>query len=206
MFDVKAEIGLTLPSPEGPKKIVVRFPTDNEFIEWRRKKKILQRDLGRRSFQIESSRPESCDLDLLRKIRTDKDGPAIDDAESFYVIGQLADCEVSQRPEREGSSFTIRMKIMRKLATTHTLKLPSVKEMMDYERARSSVVFAAYGSQEIKINFRASADLYDKLKISTEGYAGDVPVPHKAEAVNILLQEIRAEQEEAPEADEEAEG
>jgi hypothetical protein len=98
------------------------------------------------------------------------------------------------------------MKIMRKLATTHTLKLPSVKEMMDYERARSSVVFAAYGSQEIKINFRASADLYDKLKISTEGYAGDVPVPHKAEAVNILLQEIRAEQEEAPEADEEAEG
>ena len=39
MFDSRAEIGLTLHSPEGPKKVLVRYPTDSEFIEWRRKKK-----------------------------------------------------------------------------------------------------------------------------------------------------------------------
>ena len=197
MFDAKAEIGLTLPSPDGPKKIVVHYPSDEQFIDWRRKKKVVQKDLGRRSFQIESSKPEPGDLALLNAIRVDKeDGPAIDEAEAYYIMGQLSECEVSTRPEREGSSYTIQMKIMRKLNVSHTLRIPSVKDMMDYERMRSSVVFGQYGHQEIKINFRASADLYDKLKVATGGYKGDVPVPHKAEAINVLLQEIRAEQEE----------
>lgn len=203
MFDAKAEIGLTLPSPDGPKKIAVRYPSDEQFIEWRRKKKVVQKDLGRRSFQIESSRPEACDLALLNAIRVDKEnGPQIDEAEAYYIIGQLADCEVSTRPEREGSAYTIRMKIMRKLNVSHTLRIPSVKEMMDYERMRSSVVFGQYGHQEIKINFRAASELYDKLKVAADGYKGDIPVPHKAEAINVLLQEIRAEQDDAVEDDE----
>jgi hypothetical protein len=96
------------------------------------------------------------------------------------------------------------MRIMDKLPTTHTLRIPSVKEMMDYERMRSAVVFGKFG-QEIKINFSAASDLYDKLKVSTEGYANDIPVPHKAEAVAALIQQIQREQDEAPEADEDEE-
>ncbi len=206
MFDVKDEISIPIQSPDGTKKIVVRFPTDGEFIDWRRKKKILQRDLGRRKSTIDPSRPEASDLELLKKIRIDKDGPAVDEAEALFVIGRLAECEVDQQPERDGSAYSITMKIMGKLSATHTLRIPSVKEMMDYERQRSSVTFAAYGQNEIKINFRAAGELYDKLKVSVEGYAGDVPVPHKAEAVNVLLQEIRSEQDETPEADEDDEG
>jgi hypothetical protein len=203
MFDMlKGEIALNLHSPDGPKKVLVRFPTDSEFIEWRRKKKIVQKDLGRRKFQIESSVPEACDLTLLSEIRLDKEnGPSLDEAEAYYAIGQLAEAEVKEQPQREGSAYVIRMKIMRKLTTKHTLRVPSVREMMDYERMRSSVVFGQYGQQEIRINFRASAELYDKLKLSTEGYANEIPVPHKAEAVNVLLQEIRGEQEETHESD-----
>lgn len=203
MFDMKAEFGLTLQSPEGPKKVVVKYPDDNQVIEWRRKKKIVQKALGR-SFEIAPSKPEACDVALLSAIRIDKeDGPQIDEAEAFYIIGQLTDTNVTERPEREGSLYTIRMKVMRKLYTSHSLRIPSVKEQMDYDRMRSSVVFLQYGNQEIRLNYRASGELYDQLRQSTEGYRGDVPVAHKAEAINVLLQEIRAKEEEPePESDE----
>lgn len=206
MFDSKSEIGLTLPSPDGLKKITVRYPTDAELMQWRRQKKIVQKDLGRRAFQIQASAPQECDLALVSKMRFDREtGPPIDEAEAFYVLSQLTEADVATRPDREGSSYVIDMKIMRKLNVKHTLRIPSVKEMMDYERMRSSVTFGAYGHQEIKINFQAAADLYDKLKLSTEGYVKDIPVVHKAEAINVLLAEIRAEQEPEPEPDEEGE-
>lgn len=200
MFDSKAEIGLTIQG-DPPKKVVVRFPNDSEFIAWRRKKKVVQKDLGRRSFQIESSKPEAVDLALVNALRVDTDGPTLDEAESYYILTRLAECEVDTRPDREGSSYVITMKVMRKLTTTHTLRIPSVKEQMDYERMRSSVTFGQYGRQEIKINFQAAAELYDKLKVSVTGYANDVPVSHKAEAINVLLQELRADQEETPDED-----
>lgn len=201
MFDSKAEIGLTIQG-EQPKKVIVRLPTDSEFIGWRRKKKVVQKDLGRRKFQMEQSKPEPCDMALVNAIRIDKDGPAIDDSEAVHIIGRLTECEVPNRPDREGSAYVIKMKVMRKLATSHTLRIPSVKEQMDYERMRSSVIFGQYG-QEIRMNFQAAADLYDKLKVAVDGYKSDVPVFHKAEAVNVLLQELRDEQEETPDSDDE---
>jgi len=201
MFDSKAEIGLTIQG-EQPKKVVVRFPSDAEFISWRRKKKVVQKDLGRRKFQMEASKPEPCDLALVNAIRVDKEGAAIDEAEAVHIIGRLTECEVPNRPDREGSAYVIAMKVMRKLNTTHTLRIPSVKEQMDYERMRSSVIYGQYG-QEIRINFAAAGELYDKLKVSIDGYAHDVPVSHKAEAVNVLLQELRDEQDDTPDSDDE---
>lgn len=203
MFDMKAEIGLTLQSEEGPKKIVVRYPSDEQFMDWRRKKKVVQKDLGRRSFKIDPAKPEPADLALLNAIRVDKDGPSIDEAEAYHIIGQLSECEVLSRPDREGASYIVKMKIMRKLMTAHTLRIPSVKERMDYQRDRSSVIFGQYGQQEIRINLRAAGDLYDKLKVAVTGYQGAIPVAHKAEIVNVLLQEIDAEQEEVHEDDDE---
>lgn len=201
MFDTKAEIGLTIQG-DPPKKIVVLFPTDDQFITWRRKKKVLQKDLGRDKFQIEQSKPEDCDLALANAIRVDKDGPAIDKSEAVHILNRLANCEVPSRPDREGQAFLIEMKVMKRLTTTHKLRVPSVQEQMDYERFRSSVTFGKYG-QEIRINFQASVDLYDKLKLEAKGYANAIPVPHKAEAINVLLQELRIEEEDAPDSEDE---
>jgi hypothetical protein len=201
MFDSRAEIGITIQG-EQPKKVSVRFPSDDQFIAWRRKKKVLQKDLGRDKFQIEQSKPEDCDLALVNAIRADKDGPEIDKAEAVHILNRLAKCEVPTRPEREGQAFVIEMKVMNRIATTHKLRIPSVQEQMDYERMRSSVIFGKYG-QEIRINFQAAADLYEKLKVQTSGYANDVPVVHKAEAINVLLQELRAEDEASPDPDDE---
>jgi hypothetical protein len=204
LFDTQAPISINLISPDGPKKVSVRYPTDDEFSDWRRKKKMQQKDLGRRSFQITPLTPEDCDLALANAIRLDKEnGPPIDKAEAYFIVNRLLETEVREQPEREGSQFTIKMVVMRRLPVTHTLRVPSVQEMMDYERGRSSVTFGQYGQQDIRINYRAAGKLYDSLKQATSGYTNGVPIPHKAEAINVLLQEIRAEQEDTPLEDDE---
>jgi hypothetical protein len=207
LFDSTLELGIKLPSPEGVKRVSVSFPSDADFSEWRRKKKIVQKDLGRRSFQIEASQPEQCDLDLLKKILVTEEGqptPEIDEAEASYIVSKLAESEVPTKPEREGSTFRIPLRVMGKIDTVHVLRVPSMREMMKYDRERSAVKFGQYGQQEIRINFDAASKLYDELVKDKQGYApaSRVPVPHKAEAINVLLQEIRAEQEEDSSDDE----
>jgi hypothetical protein len=207
MFDRKQEIALKIPSEEGVKEVAVRYPTDDEIIDWRRKKKVVQRGLGRGLFQMEQSKPEQIDVKLAASIRVDEGGPDIDDAESVFIINKLLECEVTERPEREGSALRITMKVLGKLKTVHTLRKPSVKEMLEYQRFRSQVTFGNYNVQEIRINLSAGGDLYDKLKIKVEGYAGnDVPVPHKAEAVNVLIQEVQGEEENVIDPDEDDDG
>jgi hypothetical protein len=103
LFDSTLELGIKLPSPEGVKRVSVSFPSDADFSEWRRKKKIVQKDLGRRSFQIEASQPEQCDLDLLKKILVTEEGqptPEIDEAEASYIVSKLAESEV---PDKAGA-------------------------------------------------------------------------------------------------------
>lgn len=196
MFDSKAILGIRL--PDG-KRVSVSIPSDADWTTWRRAKKILQKDIGRRQFQMEPGKPEKADLDLFRKIQHVDDGAErveLDEAEASYVIAKLSECDVTEQPERNGSEYVVRMKVLGKLFVTHTLRVPTVREMMDYERNRNSLTFGQYGTQEIRINYRAAGDLYDKLAVLNEGYAQAVPIPHKAEAVNVLLQEIRADQEE----------
>jgi hypothetical protein len=199
MFDSNAEIVLRLMTADGIKKIPVRFPTDEEYITWRRKKRILQKDLGRRNFEIQRSKPEPCDLALLNAIRKDKDGYAPDEADALALINQLCDCDVPTRPEQEGNAFVVEMKVMRKIATTHTLRIPSMREMMGHHG--SSVVHGAYGFQEIRLNPQSAGDLYDTLTIKKDGYSGSVPVVHKAEIINVLMQEVQSAMEDGPDAD-----
>lgn len=193
MFDMKADIGLKIVSDDGDiKKIIVRFPDDNEFIEWRRRKKILQKDLGRRNFEMQNATPSDYDLELATKLRRDEDGPEINNADALHVMNSLANCEVENRPEREGKTFVIEMTVRNKTLTTHTLRIPSTQDMMHHDGMRSSVIHGAYGFQEIRLNYQSSAELYDKLKVSASGYANDIPVVHKAEIINVLLQEVKA--------------
>src|SRR3954470_2537607 len=134
MFDSTLELGIKLPSPEGFKRVSVVFPSAADWQTWRRAKKIQQKDLGRRSFQIEPTKPEQSDMDLFKKIVREHDGDTsaenIDMAEAAFIIGHISGCETTERPEREGSAFAIRMKVLNRFSVTHVLRVPTMKEMM----------------------------------------------------------------------------
>lgn len=201
-FDTKQEIAVKVQAPEGIKTVLVSMPTDSQWADWRRKKKIHQTDLGRRNYTIDPSKADAVDLQLFQAIRRTAEDVApcdIDVYEAAYILGKLSECDIPERPERDGSHFTLKLKVMGRILTEHRLRVPTMKEMMEYERQRSSVVFGAYNTQEIRINLRAAGKLYDDVHQSHEGYVNDVPIIHKAEVVNALLQEIRSEQEEVDE-------
>jgi len=69
MFDAKQPITIHLRTPEGVKPVRVRFPTDEEWIDRQKKRKVIVKQLGRGV--SETTIPDSAEADaaLLAKIR-----------------------------------------------------------------------------------------------------------------------------------------
>lgn len=195
MFDSKTEFAIDVPGP-AEKKPLVGWPSDKQWCEWRRKKKIVQKDIGRGYYQIQPSEAHQIDLDTFNAIRIKKDGEPeveIDIDEAEYVIGRLAMCETTESPEREGNTYRIKIRVMDSIDTVHVLRIPTMKESKDYGRSRPPLIQGPYGTHEIRIDYHGAGKLYDTVKVSAEGYAGDVPIIHKVEAVNVLLQEMNSQ-------------
>jgi hypothetical protein len=178
----------------GEKRCEVRFPSDEEWCAWARAQRTIRRFLGRGKSQSEDLNLAEINADLFAKIRVDKDGPEFDQAEAGVVIGRIERCVVTGI-EREGINYRIEMKVPG-ARVVHVLRMPTAKEMQDHERASVSVV-AARRSVETRAFLEPSGDLYDKLHVSDEGYAGSiVPIIHKSAAVSEVLAQLAIESDE----------
>ena len=180
----------------GEKKCEVRFPTDDEWCAWARSQRTVRRFLGRGKSQSEDLDLPKINADLFAKIRTDKDGPEFDEAEAGMVVGRIERCTVLN-VEREGINYRIEMKVPG-ARVTHVLRMPTAKEMLDHERASTSVV-AARRSIETRAFLEPSGALYDKLHVSHNGYAGAVPIVHKSAAVSEVIAQLAVEADDDPE-------
>jgi hypothetical protein len=122
-------------------------------------------------------------MDLLSKIKLS--GDELDEYEASLVIGRLVRCEVTDS-RREGNQFRVDLKVPG-AKTVHTVRIPSAKQVQHHSRQVVSIVEGRHGLQEMKLNMPASAELYDTLLISAEGYAGAVPLPHKSAVVSEVI-------------------
>jgi hypothetical protein len=193
LFDASKPIVVPILSG-GEKRCEVRFPTDEDWCFWARAQRTIRHFRGK-------SQSEDVDLpkingELFRKIRIDKDGPEFDDAEAGIVIGRVERCQVADI-QREGVNYRIEMKVPG-ARVTHVLRMPTAKEMQDHEKASTSVV-AARRSVETRAFLEPSGALYDKLHVSHEGYAGDVPIVHKSAAVSEVIAQLAIEADDDPE-------
>jgi hypothetical protein len=179
------------------KKCEVRFPTDAEWCLWARAQKSVRRFLGRGKSQIEEVDLPKINADLFAKVRVDKDGPPFDEAEAGMAVGRVQRCVVTDT-EREGNNFRIEMKVPG-AKVIHVLRMPTAKEIQDHDRDSSSVV-AGRRSVETRSFLEPRGALYDKLHVSHDGYAGDVPIIHKSAAVaEVIAQLSLMEEDEDPE-------
>jgi len=186
MFDPEQPITIKLRTDSGTRAIDVRFPTDAEWTEWRRKRKALIRHLGRGMTEALPAGPEA-DADLLAKIRTD-DGSPLDPYEATRVIEQLALCDVDDvQPEADGYRVSMRVPGG---ATSVLLRIPSARDVIEFRRSYTRLIGLPRNRQELTINLDAVASLFRKVFVSAEGYAGDVPVIHQEAAVNEVLSEL----------------
>jgi hypothetical protein len=189
VFDAANPVAVQLLGPGGRKTVRVRFPSDDEWAERQRRRKVLIKNLGRGVSETTIENGEEIDAALFAKVRED-DGPEIDPFEAQKIIEQLATCDVDDVAQA-GDSFRITTRVPGG-TTTHLLKMPSAKDVNTYRRGFLRVLDLPFNRQQITINVRAASDLYKKLIESTEGYAGDVPVIHQAVAVKAAVDALDA--------------
>lgn len=190
-FDASRPVTVNLRTPDGVKAIRVRFPTDEEWIDRQRKRKVIVKQLGRGV--SETTIPDSQDIDgaLLAKIQVGEDeGPVVDPFEASRVIEQLSQAEVDDVASI-GDGFRVTLRVLGG-TVTHELRMPSAKDVFEYRRGFARVLDLPYNRQELVINLAPAATLFKKLIQSSEGYAGDVPIIHQAVAVKAAIDALDA--------------
>ncbi|MCZ2073377.1 MAG: hypothetical protein LC130_00045 [Bryobacterales bacterium] len=191
VFDASRPVTVNLRTPDGMKTVRVRFPTDEEWIDRQRKRKVIVKQLGRGV--SETTIPDSQDVDgaLLAKIRVgEDDGPVVDPFEASRVIEQLSQAEVDDVASI-GDGFRVTLRVLGG-TVVHELRMPSAKDVFEYRRGFARVLDLPYNRQELVINLAPAATLFKKLIQSSEGYAGDVPIIHQAVAVKAAIDALDA--------------
>src|SRR5574340_997751 len=127
VFDVKRAIALQLRTPDGVKTIRVRFPSDEEWAERQRRRKVIIKQLGRGISETTIPNGEDLDAALVAKIRAEENGPEVDAFEASRIIEQLSHAEVDDVVPVAGG-FRVITRVLGGM-TTHVLKVPSAKDV-----------------------------------------------------------------------------
>jgi len=189
VFDATRPIAIHLRTPAGVKTVRVRFPSDEEWIDRQRRRKVIVKQLGRGV--SETTIPDSQDADavLLAKIRVpEENAPDVDAYEASRIIEQLSQADVDDVVQA-GDAFRVTLRVLGG-TVTHLLKMPSAKDVFEYRRGFARVLDLPYSRQELIINLAPAAALFKKLLESSEGYAGEAPIIHQAVAVKAAIDAI----------------
>src|SRR5512141_515356 len=93
VLDAARPVAINLRGPDGVKTVRVRFPSDDEWAERQRRRKVIVKQLGRQISETTIPNGEEIDAALLAKIRTEE-APEVDAFEAQKVVEQLATCDV----------------------------------------------------------------------------------------------------------------
>jgi len=199
VFDSGRVIALKLNTPEGVKMVRVKFPSDEQWIERQRRRKVIVKNLGRGVSETTVAGGEEVDAALVAKIRVEEENPVeVDAFEAARIIEQLSTALVDDVTPA-GGSFRVSTRVLGG-TTTHLLKMPSAKDVAEYRRGFLRAVDLPYGRQEITVNFAAAGALYKTLCEAAEGYVGAVPIIHQAVAVKAAIDALEVVFEEDREA------
>jgi hypothetical protein len=186
VFDAGRQVQIRLQATGGAKTVRVRFPSDEEWVERQRRRKVIVKQLGRGV--SETTIPDSAEADaiLLAKIRVpEENAPEVDAFEASRIIEQLSQAEVDD-VEQVGDAFRVTLRVLGG-TVAHILKMPSAKDVFEYRRGFARVLDLPYNRQELIINLAPAGALFKRLLESSEGYSGDVPIIHQAVAVKAAI-------------------
>ena len=188
MFDSARHITLKLQTPDGPKAVSVRFPSDEEWTERQRARKIVTKSLGRGMSKSDVPGHEEVDEAFVRKIKVD--GPEIDCYEAMTIVGVLSRCDVTD-VEREDGGYRVHMTVPGGEVSV-LLRMPTAREIYAFRREYVSAVELPHGKSSTSVNLEAAARLFDALAGESTGYAGPVPIIHKEAALVAMIAEFES--------------
>lgn len=196
MFDTN-NLTLTVPvrTAHGKADVTVRWPTDEEWAQHRKRRKIFQRTLGRGATETDIDTTEA-DAKLYEAIKQNG-APPLSAGEVNYVIEQIADCNVLN-VELHAEDAEVQLGIPMN-QVKHTVRIPTMDEIRLLQRS-TRLITLPYNRSEIRTNLESSANLWDKCGGHAEGYTGPVPNLHKDVAIRAVISAI--ERETMPQNDE----
>ena len=134
VFDAARPIALQLRTSAGVKTIRVRFPSDEEWTERQRRRKVIIKQLGRGVSETIIANGEDADAALLAKIRVPEEGaPDVDAFEASRIMEQLSQAEVDDVAQA-GDAFRVTLRVLGG-AVAHVLRMPSAKDVIEDLRA-----------------------------------------------------------------------
>jgi hypothetical protein len=180
----------------GQSPVVVRWPTDEEWIPNRRARKIIMQSLGRGTSEQLPVDTGAADLKLYESIKLNG-APPLTPGEATRVIDAIAVCDVIGN-ELGAAEAEVELQIVTGEAR-HKLKVPTIDMVKDVQKTNRTLNLQ-YGRFEIRANIENYARLWDKCLIEVEGYEGPVPIIHKDIVIRAVINAI--ELEVAPKRDE----
>ncbi|HEY1896749.1 MAG TPA: hypothetical protein VGG62_10775 [Terracidiphilus sp.] len=195
MFNTDSTITIGLRTATGKADITVRWPNDEEWAAHRRRRKIMQVQLGRGQTETQIDTGEA-DAKLYDSIKLNG-AQALTQAEATRIIDTLATCDVIDVQLGAESADVTLNTLMGE--TKHTVRIPTMDEVRTLQKS-TRLISLPYNRQEIRTNLDAAASLWDKCGGKGEAYEGPVPAVHKDSAIRAVISAI--EQEAMPKYDE----
>lgn len=195
MFDANTTITIGLRTTHGKTDITVRWPTDEEWAAHRKRRRIIQRTLGRGATETEVDTTDA-DAKLYEAIKQNG-APALSIGEANRIIDSISTCDVLGVDLHAEDAEVKLNTVMGEVA--HTVRIPTMDEVRALQRS-TRLITMPYNRSEIRTNLDSSAGLWDKCSGRAEGYAGAVPNLHKDVAIRAVIAAI--EQEAMPQNDE----
>ena len=189
-FDTKQELEFDPPIASSgglPQKVVLRWPTDEEWAARQRGRKIIIRRLGRGISETVPPEPGEADLKLYSAIAVNG-APVMTPAEAAKVIEVMAVADVFD-VQVEGGEATVEMEVASG-RVKHHMRIPTADEVLSFRRAAASVLDLPFNQQEIRVTPEAGARLYEKCQGKSEDYVNGIPNIHKDAAARAVIEFI----------------
>lgn len=177
-MDSSTKIDVTLLNGE---KVEVHWPSDEQWLEFRKARRVLLRPAGRGETRTVVEGTEAAALALFREISGREDFE--DTAEAELAIDNLAAADVISQ-ERSGEDLAV---ILATFAgeKSFSLRRPSAKHIKRF-RSASFGVQGRGGVTEIRTNLGTLEELFDEL--CPEGKAE--PIIYKAQVVSSVCGDV----------------
>ena len=188
MFDTTQPLKTKIPIGGKMEVVSLRFPTDQEWLEYHRTRRVIDQNLGRGKSETSVERAADAATTLFQKISDQQIPPAA----AELVINKLARVETVSAVSEDGG-YRVAVEFFGGQQASHLLRMPSAEHL---KRSDAATRVIGDGKRaEYRIDLSAFAQMYQELVISAEGYSGPVPLFHKQTAVAGAIKAVRDEME-----------
>jgi len=190
MFDSKAEISFparVAATGGEQQELVLRWPTDEEWIARAKARKITIRKLGRGVSETIPPAPSEADAALYRAIAVNG-APEMTPAEAVKLFEMIGVCDVTD-VRLDGTGAFVSMMILTG-PVEHQLKIPSADQVITFRRSAYKLLDLPFNQQQLTLTPEAGARLYDQCSGKSASYANGIPATHKDAAVRAVIEYV----------------